>query len=255
MPSSACHCYPPGFHSFPTRRSSDLRPVRRLLRALDAVAAKPGQRSVRLGARAERAQVRLAGRARRLTAPGRRTRRQAPVAGWAGRDRSEEHTSELQSPMYHECRLLLVTATPQASTLSLHDALPICALFAGCCAHSMLSLRSPASAAFGLVLALRAHKLGWPVARGGSQRLADALVAKLQSLGGRVETDRKSTRLNSSHRCITNAVFCLSLLPPRLPLFPYTTLFRSAPCSPAVARTRCCRCEARPARRSAWCSR
>jgi phytoene dehydrogenase-like protein len=64
------------------------------------------------------------------------------------------------------------------------------ALFAGCCAHSMLSLRSPASAAFGLVLALSAHRFGWPVARGGSQRLADALAAKLQSLGGRVETGR-----------------------------------------------------------------
>ena len=50
------------------------------------------------------------------------------------------------------------------------------ALLAGCCAHSMLSLRSPASAAFGLVLALSAHRVGWPVARGGSQRLADALA-------------------------------------------------------------------------------
>src|SRR5437762_2836467 len=37
--------------------------------------------------------------------------------------------------------------------------------------------------------------------------------------------DRKSTRLNSSHRCISYAVFC-SRAPP-LPLFPYTTLFRS----------------------------
>src|SRR5437762_1748128 len=43
-----------------------------------------------------------------------------------------------------------------------------------------------------------------------------------------VEEDRKSTRLNSSHRCISYAVFCLNLLPPRpCPLFPYTTLFRS----------------------------
>jgi phytoene dehydrogenase-like protein len=64
------------------------------------------------------------------------------------------------------------------------------ALFAGCCAHSMLSLHSPASAAFGLVLALSAHSHGWPVARGGSQRLADALAAKLRSLGGQVETGR-----------------------------------------------------------------
>lgn len=64
------------------------------------------------------------------------------------------------------------------------------ALVAGCCAHSMLSLRSPASAAFGLVLALSGHRVGWPVARGGSQRLADALASHLRALGGRIETGR-----------------------------------------------------------------
>ena len=64
------------------------------------------------------------------------------------------------------------------------------ALLTGCCAHSMLSLRAPASAAFGIVLALSAHSVGWPVARGGSQQLADALAAELSSLGGRVETAR-----------------------------------------------------------------
>ena len=57
-------------------------------------------------------------------------------------------------------------------------------------AHSMLPLRRPASAAFGLVLALIAHAVGWPVARGGSQRLADALAAHLRSLGGEIETGR-----------------------------------------------------------------
>jgi phytoene dehydrogenase-like protein len=61
------------------------------------------------------------------------------------------------------------------------------ALLAGCAAHSMLSLRSPATAAFGIVLALSAHRVGWPVARGGSQRLADALASELRSLGGRIE--------------------------------------------------------------------
>src|SRR5436305_414623 len=39
--------------------------------------------------------------------------------------------------------------------------------------------------------------------------------------------DRKSTRLNSSHVRISYAVFCLLLPPPSVPLFPYTTLFRS----------------------------
>src|SRR5437879_5355332 len=40
--------------------------------------------------------------------------------------RSEEHTSELQSPMYIVCRLLLDPSPSALSTLSLHDALPIC---------------------------------------------------------------------------------------------------------------------------------
>src|SRR5437868_7291874 len=40
-------------------------------------------------------------------------------------------------------------------------------------------------------------------------------------------TDRKSTRLNSSHVSISYAVFCLRRRPPRSTLFPYTTLFRS----------------------------
>src|SRR5687767_10418364 len=40
-------------------------------------------------------------------------------------DRSEEHTSELQSLAYLVCRLLLDKATTEIYTLSLHDALPI----------------------------------------------------------------------------------------------------------------------------------
>jgi phytoene dehydrogenase-like protein len=70
------------------------------------------------------------------------------------------------------------------------------ALLAGCCAHSMLSLRAPVSAAFGIVLAVSAHAVGWPVARGGSQRLADALVAHLRSLGGELETGRRVESLD-----------------------------------------------------------
>jgi phytoene dehydrogenase-like protein len=70
------------------------------------------------------------------------------------------------------------------------------ALLAGCAAHSMLSLRSPASAAFGLVLMMTAHAVGWPVARGGSQRLTETLVAELESLGGTVETRRRVESLD-----------------------------------------------------------
>ena len=64
------------------------------------------------------------------------------------------------------------------------------ALFAGVAAHSMLPLSAPVTSAFGLVLMMAAHAVGWPVVEGGSARLADALLAELASLGGQVETGR-----------------------------------------------------------------
>jgi phytoene dehydrogenase-like protein len=63
-------------------------------------------------------------------------------------------------------------------------------LFAGLAAHSMLSLRAPGSAAFGIMLAAVGHAYGWPLVHGGSQKLADGLVSYLRSLGGEVETGR-----------------------------------------------------------------
>jgi phytoene dehydrogenase-like protein len=62
------------------------------------------------------------------------------------------------------------------------------ALFAGMAAHSCLPLEHPVAAGIGLVLGITGHAVGWPSPRGGAGRLADALVRKLESLGGRVET-------------------------------------------------------------------
>jgi phytoene dehydrogenase-like protein len=64
------------------------------------------------------------------------------------------------------------------------------ALFAGCAAHAILPLTRPLTASFGLVLLAAGHAAGWPVAAGGSQRVADALAAYLQSLGGEIECGR-----------------------------------------------------------------
>jgi phytoene dehydrogenase-like protein len=64
-------------------------------------------------------------------------------------------------------------------------------LFAGLAAHSMLPLGRPPSAAFGLMLGLLGHSVGWPFPRGGSQRLSDALASCLRSLGGEIETGRR----------------------------------------------------------------
>ena len=62
------------------------------------------------------------------------------------------------------------------------------ALFAGMSAHSMLRLDTPTSGAAGLLLGMLAHAVGWPLPRGGSQRIVDALAAYLRDLGGEIVT-------------------------------------------------------------------
>jgi phytoene dehydrogenase-like protein len=65
------------------------------------------------------------------------------------------------------------------------------ALFAGLAGHSILDLKAPVTAGYGLMLGVLAHLVGWPLAKGGSQQIADALVSVLEGLGGRVECDRR----------------------------------------------------------------
>lgn len=61
------------------------------------------------------------------------------------------------------------------------------ALFAGNAAHSVLPLEHPFTSAVAMMLQTSAHAVGWPVAAGGSQSIANAMVSKLQSLGDRVQ--------------------------------------------------------------------
>ena len=65
------------------------------------------------------------------------------------------------------------------------------ALFAGLAAHSMVALERPLTASFGMAMGLFAHGFGWPMARGGSGRIVDALVAELTALGGTIVTDHR----------------------------------------------------------------
>ncbi len=62
------------------------------------------------------------------------------------------------------------------------------ALFAGCAGHIMMPLDHNLTAAFGIVLNALGHAVGWPVAKGGAQRLADALASYLRSRGGEIVT-------------------------------------------------------------------
>jgi phytoene dehydrogenase-like protein len=62
------------------------------------------------------------------------------------------------------------------------------ALFAGLAAHSFLAMEEPVSAAFGVVLGVLGHAVGWPVAAGGSGSVAVALAEYLKELGGEIVT-------------------------------------------------------------------
>jgi phytoene dehydrogenase-like protein len=72
------------------------------------------------------------------------------------------------------------------------------ALFAGLAAHSFLSLDESLSPAVGLVLGAAAHVVGWPVPRGGSQVLTNALMGHLEKLGGTVHTGRRIASLDET---------------------------------------------------------
>lgn len=61
-------------------------------------------------------------------------------------------------------------------------------LWAGMAAHAIQPLTNLTSSAIGLVLLGAAHVQGWPLPKGGSMSIANALAAYFQSLGGKIET-------------------------------------------------------------------
>lgn len=61
------------------------------------------------------------------------------------------------------------------------------ALFAGCAAHAVLPLDKLLTGAVGTMFAMTGHMENWPVAKGGTQAITDALVSYFESLGGEVQ--------------------------------------------------------------------
>ena len=77
-------------------------------------------------------------------------------------------------------------------------------LFAGCAGHSILPLTAFGTGAVGLIFQLTAHMAAWPVARGGSSAITNALAGYLRHLGGEIHTNHPVTVLDSlpEHRAI-----------------------------------------------------
>lgn len=75
-------------------------------------------------------------------------------------------------------------------------------LFAGMAAHSILPLSNLSTSAIALVLMANGHLKGWPIPKGGSIKIADALAGYFVALGGKIETNTyitSLTQLPSAH--------------------------------------------------------
>jgi len=62
------------------------------------------------------------------------------------------------------------------------------ALLAGMAGHSATPLSTPITTAAALVFAIAGHEVGWPIPRGGSQAVSDALASVLRAHGGKIVT-------------------------------------------------------------------
>ena len=70
------------------------------------------------------------------------------------------------------------------------------ALFGGVAAHAISPLTKPLSSSVGRALICSCHAFGWPVARGGSRSITDALASELKEHGGKIETGREVRSLD-----------------------------------------------------------
>ena len=60
-----------------------------------------------------------------------------------------------------------------------------------------MPLEAPVSSAFALVLGLAGHAVGWPIPRGGSQQISNALAGHLRELGGKIEVNHRIEDLSA----------------------------------------------------------
>lgn len=84
----------------------------------------------------------------------------------------------------------LIAALPAAALARLFAGERARGLLAGLAGHVAAPLTSPVTGGIALMFALAAHEGGWPVPRGGTQAITDALAARLRELGGAIETGR-----------------------------------------------------------------
>ena len=111
----------------------------------------------------------------------------------------EEILKPVLHPPRHPVRLLrfgLAAAMPANLLARSWRTAQARALFGGVAAHAFSLLNRPMSSSVGCALICACHAYGWPVARGGSQAISEALASVLREHGGEIETGRRVTGLS-----------------------------------------------------------
>jgi phytoene dehydrogenase-like protein len=136
----------------------------------------------------------------RLGAAGRRWK---AVFGGPARGFEELFSDDLSKPVLrlprHPLRLTRfgVRTVVPATTLARRLGSPrASALYAGVAGHAFTPLDRPMSSAVGMALVCAGHAFGWPVAKGGSGAITDALARVITENGGRIETGVRVDRFD-----------------------------------------------------------
>lgn len=84
------------------------------------------------------------------------------------------------------------------------------ALIAGLAGHAIAPFHALATSGVGLLLGALGHSHGWPMARGGTQAIVDALAARVVESGGVIETGVEVTSLSQ----VEGDLLMLDVMPP-----------------------------------------
>jgi phytoene dehydrogenase-like protein len=107
-------------------------------------------------------------------------------------------------------RLAAIGPLSSEMLISRFDTVEARSLLAGLAAHSIAPFSRLATAPVGVLLGALGHSHGWPLARGGSASIADALAQKLEESGGQIETGRLVKTLGE----LPSRQVFLDLMPP-----------------------------------------
>lgn len=110
-------------------------------------------------------------------------------------EKADEIIEDFLSPMTFRprhfstfTRFGLLGALPAATLIERFETEEARSMLSGLAAHSIAAFGSLGTAGVGLLLGVLGHSHGWPMARGGSQAIAEALADKLVGMGGVIET-------------------------------------------------------------------